>query len=123
MSNILPNAGWEIKPTKNSTTVFGITYNCQQRNASICDISKTVQDEKGQDHKSNDSFLDLVILEEKLIADNLGLEMSNIIENDDIHVRSRQAVTVTVTQCLQQNYLRQEDYEAIFDGIIDMCHH
>ena len=112
MSNILPNSGWETKPTKVST-VFGITYNCQKCNSSVCNILKTMQDEENQDHRSNVSILDLVILEDKLITENLELDMSNI----NVDIRSRQVVAIAVTQSLQ-NYSRQEDYEAIFDGII-----
>ena len=100
MPNTLPNSGWATRPTVN-LTVFGITYECPECNSSVCDHLKTTQDEEVQVQ----SILDLVILEEKLIADNLTLD-------------TRQALTVTVTQSLPI-YLRQEGYEAILDSIIE----
>ena len=88
MPNTLQNSGWETRPNVNST-VFGITYECPECNSSVCDHLKTTQDEEVQVQ----SILDLVILEDKLIADNLRLV-------------TRPAVTATDTQSLQ-NYLRQ----------------
>ena len=136
MPNILQNSGWETRPTVNST-VFGITHNSQQRNSSnssVCDILNIMQDEKIQDQKNKgwsqkseqnhlrgtDSILDLVILEDKLISQDLGLDMSNINENLDMRCQeSWKTILDWLFTKGPQNYLRQEYFEAIFDGFLE----